>query len=570
MKFLECDWSLSDEDARAQGRITPSQEWAILRILEERDGSRGAILADDMGQGKTVMGTEVALRGDFKRVLFIGLPNTHEQWAERIVAQSDGEVQPRIMNGTAEGKENLRRFRDGEPGYYIAGSHYLTAQDFESKPLYWSESRGETLARGDDTTPLFRVVRKTGEVELRDRKEGVIGPAQEPRRKTKSVHLAYFRARLKKHPLDLIVFDEMHLIANKHAQGRRTIVSLTGEDTFRLGMSGTWFLNSPDNMFSGARWVWPGINPATGRMYVESNHKAWREQWLTKEPVLNKDGWPVERNGRAVEKVVGEREEGAFVASLPCYIRRESAIPLPPAEVIYVEPLPAQKRQIEDLQRDLLTWVWAWDGTEEPLVVDMPPELHTRLRQAALAELSLDEAGNIFMADGAESASLAPLHALLTKAWPGQQVGIITDSKVYAKFVERRMQAAGVRAKAWHGDLTKKQRAALKQEFIDGDVQYLIATIQAFGVGIDGLQRVCDKVIWLSELEGSPAVNAQAIRRYLRPGQLLRGRDAEGNPTSEFVHVKIVPKGTVHETGMQNLIHQAWVMARSLTAPAVA
>ena len=602
IKFLPCDWSLTDEEARAQGRITPDQEWAILRILEERGRSRGVILADEQGGGKTLMGTEAALRGGFERVLFIGLPNTHDQWVERIALQSDGQVQARVMNGSKAGKENLARFLAGEPGFYVAGSHYLTTQDFQSEPLYWDEARAvETLKRSANTRPLFKIVHKTGDMELRDRKRGrfageltlvdreegaigpayepwietvtdvgVIGPAQEPVRKTKSVHQEFYRRKLKKHPLDLIVFDEMQLIANKHAPTRRTILSMSGEQTFRLGMSGTWFHNDVDNMFSGSRWVWPGVDPETGRSYVESNHRNWRELWLTTEVVVDEDGWPIKRNGRQVERVTGEKELGAFVASLPCYIRRESLIPIPEAEVILIDPLPRQKEQMEDLQRDLLTWVMTWDGEEEPLVVDMPPELHTRLRQAALAELSFDDQGNVAMADDAESAVLAPLHGLLTRAWPGQQVAVYTDSKVFAKFVERRMRAAGANARAWHGDLTKKQRAELKEAFIAGEVQYLIATIQSFGTGIDGLQKACDKVIWLSEADGNPALNAQAIRRFLRPGMILRAIGADGQPVSDFRHVKVIVKDTPHETGMQTLIHRAWMIRASLAAPTAA
>ena len=45
-----------------------------------------------------------------------------------------------------------------------------------------------------------------------------------------------------------------------------------------------------------------------------------------------------------------------------------------------------------------------------------------------------------------------------------------------------------------------------------------MATIAAIGEGVDGLQRVCSNMIWLSKDENS-ALNAQAEARLVRRGQ---------------------------------------------------
>lgn len=549
----------------------------------------------------TLQSVEVAIRGGFKRALFITLPDTHDSFAERLALQSDGRIEARVMNGTAAGLANLKRFMAGEDGFYLAGAAFLAEKDFESRPVVNPEHhaidnpsaapylfkthkstntlknqyKGDLVLRDRKEGPLL------GEMVLRDRNEGEIGPAQYPERVTKGTRLGigpaqepviltkstrinYYDYRLKKHPLDLVVFDEVHAIANRHAQARRTILTLS-KGAFVLSMSGTWFLNDVDNMWSIATFTWRGTNPETGEDYVESNHKVWATRYLEDAPVLREDGTPMHApSGRELRKITGEREPGAFIATLPCYIRREAADPIPTPEYIYVDPTPEQAAQMEDLQKDLMTWVMAWDGQEEPLVTDMPAELHTRLRQIAIAELSFDEYGEVAMAPTAASAKLTPIRGLLEKVWPGQNVAILTDSKIGAKFLEARMRRAGVNVRAWHGDLSKKQRAELKASYLAGEFPYLIATIQSFGVGIDGFQRVCDKVIWVSKVDGNPALNDQGIRRFVRPHRLKR------DGVDQFQHVELLMNDSPDVETMQSLIHKSWIIRQSITIQAAA
>ena len=564
LKFLPCDPSLDEREAKKHGRITPRQEWAIERILEERrtsgnpEGSDGALLADDMGVGKSGQLAEVLIRGGFQRALVVGLPDTHLQLRDRIYAQSDGAILPRLMNGTIAGRFNLAAFLKGEPGVFIAGSHFLVAQDFESRPEF------------DDETgkPKWKMDSKTGWPKVKDRAEGEIGPALLPIQATKSHHLATFRAKLKKHPVNFIGLDECQVIANKHSQARRTLLSMG--NAFKLAMSGTWFLNNPENMHSVTRWVWPGDDPVTGQKYVESNHALWKAMYLTTVPVLKENGDVLYRRdhlGRLapVMCTTGEKEPGAFVATLPCYIRREADDPIPAPLELYVDPSPAQAEQIADLKRDLMTWVWSHEGTEEPLVVNMPAELHTRMRQVTIGELALTRPdGSVDFARDGAFAKGAPLRYLLEERWAGQQVGIYTDSKIGAHWMAARLQRAGVDVRVWSGDLSRGAREKLKQAFIRGEFRVLIPTIQSFGVGIDGLQKVCDKVAWISDVEGSPAYNDQAIRRYLRPGRLMRnGRD-------EFEHARILMRDSVDVESFQKLIGQAWNMRASMTAATAA
>ena len=507
----------------------PSQVEAIELALAQvgPEGSNGCLIGDEPGFGKTLAGTEIAVRGrerfDWERVLFVALPDTHKQWADRILAQSDGEIHARIMNGTKEGKANLQAFLKREPGFYIAGSHYLAAQDWET-------------------------VERDGE-KKRERK-GIFGRAT------------------RGHEIDALLFDECQVVANRKSRQRQTIFSIKAN--LRVCFSGTWFLNKVENMWSIAKFCWPGYVPGTDDLYVDSSFDRWVDRFLTVEPVRDKRGRVVrDDRGRPRTMPSAERIPGEFVSTLPAYLRRENEDRVPEPTVVYVDPTPEQARQYAELEDNLMAWVRDWEGEEAPLVVDLPIVLRTRLRQATIAELSIRKYDPVVTDEGeileipeevtihpdAPSAKLGALRGIIDGPWAGQPVGIYTSSKIGAKFVAARMQKAGYSARAWTGDLTRKEREEMKQDFIDGKFQYIVVTIQSFGVGLDQFQTVCNKVIWVDEVEGNPSLNDQAIARFFRPGRI----DPEN-----FAHCKLVQPNSVDEMSFQKLIQQGWAMRNAM------
>lgn len=565
------------------------QEYGVETTLAEHreGGSMGAVLGDDMGFGKTTQGAEIILRGiarfGWKRVLLIALPNTHGQWENRISLQADGQtpLPIRIMNGTKGGRDNFERFMKHEPGIFIAGSAFLQEKDWESRPEL--DDEGRRIQKTDKKTSLPEFVerplgpyqgelvlvpRPEGEigpaevprVEHRATRPGVIGPASEPAWKMKSVRKHVYD-RFSRKPLDATIFDEVQLIANRKAKGRQTILSI--KSAFRVAMSGTWFNNKVENQWSIARWVWPGTD-AEGKPWVETNFSRWSERYLLREDVLGRGGRAIESpHGGTVKKVTGERIPGEFAASLPCYIRRENADRPPQPLTLKVDPLPAQRQQMTDLEADLMTWVAGWEGQEAPLVVDMPMTLRMRLRQVAIAELSLDVdpttgEERVFFADDAQSAKLAPLRHLIEERWAGQPVGIFTDSKIGAHFVSGRLRRAGLKVGTWTGDLSMKEREELKAAFIAGQFDYLVGTIQSMGTGVDGLQTRCSKVVWISEADGNPSLNEQALARYFRQGRT--------HEHGAFEHVRLICTDSVDEIALENLIQGAWQMRAALNA----
>ena len=179
-------------------------------------------------------------------------------------------------------------------------------------------------------------------------------------------------------------------------------------------------------------------------------------------------------------------------------------------------------------------WIQDHHGNTDVLVADLPIVLRSRLRTATLGEISFEADGGLGFSFNTVSSKLFALRGVLD-GWGAQPVLILTDSKRFAKVTAARMKAAGFNAEEWSGDITTANRSVLKERFIAGEVQYLVAVIPAISTGIDGLQDVCSKIVWLSESENGMQ-NAQAVARIFRPGMTTK--------YGEFEHVKILARDT--------------------------
>jgi len=483
-------------------RLTPrdAQIERIEAFLNEP--TKAALLADEMGVGKTLVAVEIALR--FKRTLTIGVKDTYAQFAELFEAQSEGTQQlRRLQSETKAGREAMADMLAGKPGHYFAGSQFLVAQDWQSDRVLDSET-GRTV---------WKTLKKTGAVVTRKAKSGEIGPRVLPVAETVSTQRNIFR---KMKPLDAVLFDEVHVIQNRKSAGSKTIKTIKTE--YKLALSGTFYGNTFTGAWAVCRWLWPTL--------VDGSYWHWVKEWCTSEEVyVAKD---------ETRTVYGnEKEPGEFVKTLPLYFRAE-AEPLPPSIDIYVDLTPKQREQYRDLEEDMMLWVG-----ENPLVVDLPATLRQRLRTAALGEMNVTEDGEVFFDLDCESAKLRAMHGVLNTYWGGKEQAIIgMQSKRFAYVTAERMRRAGERVALWTGDTSSTQRDEIKRAFLAGEIQYIVATIKSMSTGLDGFQRVCSKMVWLEELDGDEAVNAQFVRRLFRPGRV-----------GHFESVKILAKDT-KDTGV--------------------
>lgn len=342
---------------------------------------------------------------------------------------------------------------------------------------------------------------------------------------------------------DFAVFDEVHRASNRNSKTAKMLHTLKAKR--RLGMSGTIAGNKIDGFWSVLRWIYPDV---AGRSYW-----AWVEEYCeTKVDFFA---------GKVVEK---EKTPGKIVTTIPCYIRhlkREKCCELHPNGIDYelppiqeevrtVDLLPEQKKIYKKLEQDLFVWLG-----ENPLVVEAPVAVRTRLRQITLGVPTIDpETGEVTFAEDCKSTKLIELLQIIEDHPEGEQMLILTHSQKFAKVTTQRLSGMGMTAFEWSGQKSQKQRDEALEKFIAGEIQFIVAVISAIGEGTDGLQEACNVVVWLSE-DDNRLLNEQAAGRLDRKGQ-----------KKSVISYKIIADDTYDEGILSRLVRDRIKMNESLRA----
>jgi hypothetical protein len=291
---------------------------------------------------------------------------------------------------------------------------------------------------------------------------------------------------------DLGIIDECHFAQNRNSKSFRSLKTLN--PTFRLSMSGTPAGNRFEGFWAVSKWLWP--------KHIPRSFWAWVYDWCE-----------LEYSPFSKHEIVGEKDPGAFVAALPCYIRLEPKHGLEVVEEVrYVDLLPAQRKIYDKFEKDLVVWLG-----ENPMVAEVPIAARIRLRQITLAVPTITDDGEVVFADDAKSTKFQALQEIIEDN-PEERMLILTDSQKFAKLVADRLNTPNKLAFEWSGTKTQKQREAAKQAFIKGDCRYIVAVIPAIAEGVDGLQDVCSTIVWLSHSDNS-LMNQQVFDRIHRRGQ---------------------------------------------------
>jgi hypothetical protein len=453
------------------------EEQALHVKMMASEATKAALLAGDTGVGKTLMGIELMKALGVETTLIIAPPNTLKGW--RNTATSQGVTLPfNVIDSSPKGKQHWQDLHDYKPGIYFVSRQFfaLSGTDLEPVPML---KKGVSKAKSYKPMPDDFIRDENGEVVY-----------------TKGRDKLWSWSRVRP---GLTIYDEVQAVNNKYSQGYTCLKEI--KSGYRLAASATPQGNRFTGIWPVARWLWPNtINPKTGRLYVDSAQARWEVEWCS----FTTDIYTY--SGR---RVTGEAKPGAFVNSLPCYIRMEADRTPVILRKCYVDLTPSQRRMYDEMEDDLLTWI-----DEHPLVAEFPMVQRIRLRQITLGEVTFNDEGEVDFADNCESSKFEALEKVLYKHHPGEPVLILTDSSKFARVVAKRL---GPLAREWSGRVSQKQRDIIKAEFGDS-VRYIVAVIPAMAEGTDGLQAVCNVEVWLSEsLNGF--LNIQAEGRLNRRGQ---------------------------------------------------
>lgn len=483
--------------------LAASQEEAVQYMLRP-ESDNAAMLAWDVGLGKTRTGLMFARAYGARCVLVVVPLQTMEDW-EKTAGNEYPSLPVHTINSSARGKSALAAFQWRTEGIYL-----ITHQ-------YW-----ETLAWTKELKPK----RRRGEPdEYRKIDSGIWGGD------------GY-----------LLIFDESHRSANWDNWTNRALMNLD-PGVFKLAMSGTFAGDKFDGAFGATRWLWPHRTDI-----IPKDIFSWRKLWAETK---------YDRFAPRNEKTVGEKEEGAFVSSLPCYIRMESD--LPPAVVfdIHVDLYPEQRRVYDELDDAMVAWI-----NENPLVAEYSITKRARQRQATLAmpTLTFDEDGELLDVTFEDDAESAKIDALFREIDGVGELGdvlvnetaiLLTDSQKFARLLTSRLnERYGDVAREWSGKVTKPRRKQVKAEFIDGSIKYIVGVQSAMGTGTDGLQHATRTVVFMSRADRR-IDNEQGIGRARRKGQ-----------TKEVRVINFIGADTVDTGQLSDQLEAAIKMAKSMRAKA--
>jgi superfamily II DNA or RNA helicase len=339
---------------------------------------------------------------------------------------------------------------------------------------------------------------------------------------------------------DLAIFDEAHRASNR--KSKTAIMLHTLKAKRRIAMSGTIAGNNIDGMWSILKWVYPEI---AGNSY-------WK--WVEEYCETRIDYFA----GRVV---MGERQSGLIVNSIPCYIRhlkRENCCEFHPEGIDYQLPkmqtvvrtvkLSREQRSIyKTMETDFVAWLG-----DNPLVVEVPISLRVRLRQITLGTPTISDDGEVIFATDTKSSKLDELFDIIKDSSNGERMLILTHSQKFAKVTTQRLQGAGFDAVEWSGSTPQKFRDGYLEDFIAGKIQFIVAVISAIGEGTDGLQESCSTVVWLSK-DDNALLNEQAAGRLDRQGQ-----------KQSVLSYEIIAEDTYDEGQLSSLVNRKLAMNRSL------
>lgn len=463
--------------------LHPKQKEAVDRMVAEP--TKACLLASGLGTGKTLKVVETCKALGAKTILIIAPVNTEDGWKATFEKQEIG-VPFLKIDSSVKGKKNFGLLKAKTPGVYFIGREFFGL----------SGTKGPNKKVKDDEGNVI------GEV-----------PGRAPLWSWKTVIP------------DVAAFDEVHSAGNKHSVTFRALRQLKAH--YKIAASATPQGNKFENMWTISRWLWPTL--------IDSAQSRWILEWCK-----------TEYSPFTSVNVVGEKNPGAFVTSLPCYIRQEREETPMVKRKVKVDLSPRQRAMYDQMERDALTWL----SEQDVLVADVPIVQRMRMRQITLGEVTFNDAGEVDFDIDCESSKLDAL-AKIIRLHPDEPMLILVDS---AKFVKVVVDRIGKGAVAWTGATKQADRDRYKAEF-GSSVQYIVATIPSISEGTDGLQEKCHIEVWLSKSLNNMH-NEQVAGRLNRTGQ----------KADEIISYEVMARESDDDSRFEKLRQQTIATRNSLKA----
>jgi hypothetical protein len=494
----------------------PFQEADIASLLAH--GGRGFVMAEP-GAGKTLIAVEVGLRGDYGTKLIVAPQGTLNKVWRKTLLEQDPDAVVRRLDSSPKGQDAWDALQWGEPGWYLISPQLYTL---------WATDKVFVDTEGERGTPGAKYTER------------------------ERIWPELLR-------VDLAIVDEAHLLGGGGTASTALKHLHAGA---RIVMSGTMVRNKIENFWPLLRWVYPELR-GDGEL-ADINRHRWIIRWLETE---------YDRFAPGNIKVVGEREPGAIANAIPCYVQHFKRarccafhpngflddVPEPTRETIEVELTATQQQLITRMEDTYTAWLeQEAKDANRALIAKLPIDARIRLRQMTLGVPSFAEDGTLWFAPDCESPKLDALIALHRKV--AEPIVATMSSKTFAHEAVRRLNALGLRAFEWSGDVTQKRRDAALDAFTAGEYDIVVGVVEAIGTGIDGLQGAAGVLVRLERSEDL-ASEIQLESRVDRRGQLRAGG---------VLNVEIIAKDSMDEGIVSRQLQKRLDLNKSLRRTKVA
>lgn len=330
-----------------------------------------------------------------------------------------------------------------------------------------------------------------------------------------------------KFQFSIVCADEVHAISNRKAQQTAALKKIKAHR--KLAMSGTPTGSKPQNIWSILNWLYPTYYTSYWRFirqYCEVESKTVRHKVMKLEQK--------EKQGAKADSyvtVTGMKNMDLFHMEIaPFYIRHNKKsyccpehpngvmehLPDKSYEQLYVDLLPEQRRIYNEMHKNMVAWVG--EQMETPFIAKIAAVKLMRLMQTTLATpvVTWDEDGNQLVNLTDPSPKIDLVKQLVTDDETKNFI-VYSNSKKAAYLCGKALTNIGVSNRVLSGDTPRLERQSFVSDFQSGRIRVIVAVIRA-SEGFDGLQDVCDTIIFLNR-ELSAFKNQQAEDRLHREGQ---------------------------------------------------
>ena len=322
-----------------------------------------------------------------------------------------------------------------------------------------------------------------------------------------------------------IIGDEIQNIKNRAAQQTQVYKKLRTK--YKLGLSGTWADNRPDDAWSVLNWLWP--KHYTSYWGFFNHHVLQKKHGLG---TCEAEGCG-KYHRRAFTEIVGMEDEDRIHQQMGlAYVRRTKEevwkdIPDKTNEDRLVELDPKQRRTYDAMAKDMLAWVG--ENEDQPVPAPMVISQLVRLQQFAVAYGKIEvkvvtkvnkysgeryqEQVNQLILDEPSSKLDATMDIIgATNA----QIVVFGQSKQALNLLAARLDKAKIPYGLLTGDTKQADRDLYIEEFQAGRRRIFLSTIKAGGIGIT---LTAATICLFLDRDWSPSKNRQAEDRLHRLGQ---------------------------------------------------